>query len=113
MCPLGGTKSRPIASSFYKFYIVMSHWWYDPIAVVGGSGSWELETCPEMQGLKLHCGRRSRHSTACRASAGDCSLGYLGAWSMCESMESTERSSLLPNLLSLLAQSVHTVALRL
>ena len=50
MCPLGGTKSRPIASSFYKFYIVMSHWWYSLIAVVGGSGSWELETCPEMQG---------------------------------------------------------------
>ena len=51
MCPLGGTKSRPIASSFYKFYIVMSHWWYSLIAVVGGSGFCGLETCPEMQGI--------------------------------------------------------------
>ena len=32
-------KSRPMAPSFTSFYIVMSHWWYSVIAVVGGSGS--------------------------------------------------------------------------
>ena len=32
-------KSRPMAPSFTSFYIVLSHWWYDLIAVVGGSGS--------------------------------------------------------------------------
>ena len=37
-------------------------------------------------------------------------MGYLGAWSMCEPMESTSARRLLPNLLSLLAKSFHTVS---